>query len=74
MLALNQLKWYNLMRIQVQRAAIAQLVGRIHGKDEVSGSNPDRGSKFHKLEQLQKAQIEIISKSILFFKILFASN
>ena len=26
-------------------AAIAQLVERIHGKDEVSGSNPDRGSK-----------------------------
>ncbi len=25
-------------------AAIAQLVERIHGKDEVSGSNPDRGS------------------------------
>ena len=44
MLALNQLKWYNLMRIQVQRAAIAQLVERIHGKDEVSGSIPDRGS------------------------------
>ena len=27
-------------------AAIAQLVERIHGKDEVSGSSPDRGSKF----------------------------
>ena len=26
-------------------AAIAQLVERIHGKDEVSGSSPDRGSK-----------------------------
>jgi hypothetical protein len=25
-------------------AAIAQLVERIHGKDEVSGSNPDGGS------------------------------
>lgn len=25
-------------------AAIAQLVERIHGKDEVSGSTPDRGS------------------------------
>ena len=25
-------------------AAIAQSVERIHGKDEVSGSNPDRGS------------------------------
>ena len=25
-------------------AAIAQLVERIHGKDEVSGSSPDRGS------------------------------
>ena len=28
----------------LQYAAIAQLVERIHGKDEVSGSNPDRGS------------------------------
>ena len=27
-----------------QCAAIAQLVERIHGKDEVSGSTPDRGS------------------------------
>ena len=27
-------------------AAIAQLVERIHGKDEVSGSSPDRGSIF----------------------------
>ncbi len=27
-------------------AAIAQSVERIHGKDEVSGSNPDRGSIF----------------------------
>lgn len=27
-----------------ERAAIAQLVERIHGKDEVSGSIPDRGS------------------------------
>ena len=27
-------------------AAIAQLVERIHGKDEVSGSTPDRGSIF----------------------------
>ena len=26
-------------------AAIAQLVERIHGKDEVLGSNPSRGSK-----------------------------
>ena len=26
-------------------AAVAQLVERIHGKDEVSGSIPDRGSK-----------------------------
>ena len=25
-------------------AAMAQSVERIHGKDEVSGSNPDRGS------------------------------
>ena len=25
-------------------AAIAQLVERFHGKEEVSGSNPDRGS------------------------------
>ena len=28
----------------VASAAIAQLVERIHGKDEVSGSSPDRGS------------------------------
>ena len=27
-------------------AAIAQLVERIHGKDEVTGSNPVRGSIF----------------------------
>jgi hypothetical protein len=27
-----------------RRAVIAQLVERIHGKDEVSGSNPDDGS------------------------------
>lgn len=27
-----------------RRAAIAQLVERIHGKDEVLGSNPSRGS------------------------------
>ena len=47
MLALNQLKWYNLMRIQVQRAAIAQLVERIHGKDEVTGSTPVRGSSIN---------------------------
>lgn len=33
------------MRVNLQKhAAIAQLVERIHGKDEVSGSNPDRGS------------------------------
>ena len=25
-------------------AVVAQLVERIHGKDEVSGSNPDNGS------------------------------
>ena len=28
-------------------AAIAQLVERIHGKDEVTGSNPVRGSIFY---------------------------
>lgn len=28
-------------------AAIAQLVERIHGKDEVPGSNPGRGSIFY---------------------------
>ena len=28
-----------------QNAAIAQLVERIHGKDEVPGSNPGRGSR-----------------------------
>ena len=31
-------------------AAIAQLVERIHGKDEVPGSNPGRGSIFYVLE------------------------
>ena len=38
---------YNFVNIQflTQPAAIAQLVERIHGKDEVSGSTPDRGSK-----------------------------
>ena len=30
--------------LRCNNAAIAQLVERIHGKDEVSGSNPDRGS------------------------------
>ena len=29
-------------------AAIAQLVERIHGKDEVPGSNPGRGSRNQK--------------------------
>ena len=33
-------------------AAIAQLVERIHGKDEVSGSSPDRGSKSNFLERV----------------------
>ena len=32
-------------------AAIAQLVERIHGKDEVSGSSPDRGSIVSRLLQ-----------------------
>ena len=31
-------------------AAIAQLVERIHGKDEVSGSSPDRGSRIDFVE------------------------
>ena len=31
--------------IMIPVAAIAQSVERIHGKDEVSGSNPDRGSR-----------------------------
>lgn len=30
---------------QQKYAAIAQLVERIHGKDEVTGSNPVRGSR-----------------------------
>ncbi len=33
------------------RAAIAQLVERIHGKDEVSGSTPDRGSILHLMQK-----------------------
>ena len=33
-----------MLRSVVICAAIAQLVERIHGKDEVSGSSPDRGS------------------------------
>ena len=33
-------------------AAIAQLVERFHGKEEVSGSNPDRGSKSEMLQKL----------------------
>ena len=32
--------------IELFHAAIAQLVERIHGKDEVTGSNPVRGSIF----------------------------
>ncbi len=32
---------------QHQVAAIAQLVERIHGKDEVAGSNPAGGSIFY---------------------------
>ena len=32
-------------------AAIAQLVERIHGKDEVSGSSPDRGSKLESFSE-----------------------
>ena len=32
------------MSMSIDTAAIAQLVERIHGKDEVSGSTPDRGS------------------------------
>lgn len=31
----------------IKYAAIAQLVERIHGKDEVLGSNPSRGSRFY---------------------------
>ena len=45
-------KVLNLFRIAVEGvslliivAAIAQLVERIHGKDEVLGSNPSRGSR-----------------------------
>ena len=33
-------------------AAIAQLVERFHGKEEVSGSNPDRGSKLEEMRKL----------------------
>ena len=35
----------NLLELVGFHAAIAQLVERIHGKDEVSGSSPDRGSR-----------------------------
>ena len=37
-------------------AAIAQLVERIHGKDEVSGSSPDRGSKLEFTESRPKGR------------------
>jgi len=40
---------YNLQRY----AAIAQLVERIHGKDEVSGSIPDRGSIFMRMNDIK---------------------
>jgi hypothetical protein len=46
-------KWLYLLASEVNfatinpviHARIAQLVERIHGKDEVSGSNPDSGSR-----------------------------
>ena len=37
-------------------AAIAQLVERFHGKEEVSGSNPDRGSKLEEIRKLSPAE------------------
>ena len=37
-------------------AAIAQLVERIHGKDEVSGSSPDRGSRMFFIIDRQKCR------------------
>ena len=37
-------------------AAIAQLVERIHGKDEVSGSSPDRGSNLEFTESRPKGR------------------
>lgn len=45
---INKNDWITLVILleSMKRAAIAQLVERIHGKDEVSGSIPDRGSIF----------------------------
>ena len=37
--------WFSMVKYR-HDAAIAQLVERIHGKDEVTGSNPVRGSIF----------------------------
>ena len=42
-------------------AAIAQLVERIHGKDEVSGSSPDRGSKLEEIRKLSPERAIISS-------------
>ena len=48
-----------------QYAAIAQLVERIHGKDEVSGSSPDRGSKmdFSATESPSRAAFSVAARS-----------
>ena len=46
-------------------AAIAQLVERFHGKEEVSGSNPDRGSKldFSTTESPSRAAFSVAARN-----------
>ena len=54
-----QRKYYNRETDRIYRvnAAIAQLVEHIHGKDEVSGSSPDGGSRrFYFVEQDEKCE------------------
>ena len=47
------------------RAAIAQLVERIHGKDEVSGSSPDRGSTIRLFSEIERecALFSLVARS-----------
>ena len=56
---------YQLFAIITCIAAIAQLVERIHGKDEVSGSNPDRGSKLEEIRKLspERAVFSLVARS-----------
>ena len=51
---------YQLFAIITCIAAIAQLVERIHGKDEVSGSNPDRGSMISLSKSLSLMRVILI--------------